>query len=210
MALHTWFAFFVACWLICLSPGAGAVASMSTGLRYGVLRGGWNILGLELGLVLQIAIVAAGVGALLATSALAFALIKWFGVAYLLYLAVRQWRAPTQDYDTLGDDHQGRRRGVLLIRGFLINASNPKAVVFLLAVLPQFLDPSRPMALQYALMGLTLITVDVVVMAGYTGLAARALKLLRSARQQRLVNRGFAALFAAAASLLATARRAAV
>src|SRR5690606_1286437 len=100
MALHTWFAFFVACWLICLSPGAGAVASMSTGLRYGVLRGGWNILGLELGLVLQIAIVAAGVGALLATSALAFALIKWFGVAYLLYLAVRQWRAPTQDYDT--------------------------------------------------------------------------------------------------------------
>src|SRR5690606_8032412 len=137
-----------------------------------------------------------GVGALLATSALAFALIKWFGVAYLLYLAVRQWRAPTQDYDTLGDDHQGRRRSVLLIRGFLINASNPKAVVFLLAVLPQFLDPSGPMARQYTIMGLTLITVDVIVMAGYTGLAARALKLLRSARQQRLVNRGFAALFA--------------
>ena len=83
-------------------------------------------------------------------------------------------------------------------------------MVFLLAVLPQFLDPSGPMALQYTIMGLTLITVDVIAMAGYTGLAARALKLLRSARQQRLVNRGFAALFAAAASLLATARRAAV
>ncbi|MDV3440778.1 LysE family transporter, partial [Pseudomonas otitidis] len=85
MALHTWLAFLVACWVISLSPGAGAIASMSSGLQYGFLRGYWNAIGLQLGLALQIAIVAAGVGAILATSAMAFGLIKWFGVAYLAY-----------------------------------------------------------------------------------------------------------------------------
>ncbi len=81
MTLETWLAFFVACWIISLSPGAGAIASMSCGLQYGFWRGYWNAIGLQLALVLQIAIVAAGVGAVLATSALAFSLIKWFGVA---------------------------------------------------------------------------------------------------------------------------------
>ena len=80
MVFETWLAFFVACWLISLSPGAGAIASMSCGLQYGFRRGYWNAIGLQLALVLQIAIVAAGVGALLATSAMAFGLIKWFGV----------------------------------------------------------------------------------------------------------------------------------
>ena len=78
MAIETWLAFFVACWVISLSPGAGAIASMSSGLNYGFARGYWTALGLQLGLLLQIAVVAAGVGALLATSALAFNLIKWF------------------------------------------------------------------------------------------------------------------------------------
>jgi homoserine/homoserine lactone efflux protein len=92
MAFETWLGFFTACWIISLSPGAGAIASMSCGLHYGFRRGYWNALGLQIALAAQIAIVAAGVGAILATSALAFTLIKWFGVVYLLYLGVRQWR----------------------------------------------------------------------------------------------------------------------
>ena len=91
MTIETWLAFLVACWIISLSPGAGAIASMSSGLNYGFVRGYWTALGLQLGLLLQIGVVAAGVGALLATSELAFTLIKWFGVGYLLYLAWRLW-----------------------------------------------------------------------------------------------------------------------
>lgn len=97
MLFETWLAFFAACWVISLSPGAGAIASMSCGLQYGFWRGYWNVLGLQLALVLQIAIVAAGVGAVLAASALAFSLIKWFGVLYLVYLAIKQWRALPSD-----------------------------------------------------------------------------------------------------------------
>ncbi|MEW6312171.1 MAG: LysE family transporter [Pseudomonadota bacterium] len=209
MTLETWLAFFVACWIISLSPGAGAIASMSCGLQYGFWRGYWNAIGLQLALVLQIAIVAAGVGAVLATSALAFSLIKWFGVAYLLWLAFKQWRAMPE---ALQDPSLGRPIGrplSLVLRGFLVNASNPKAIVFILAVLPQFLDPKAPLLMQYVAMAATMVVVDLIVMAAYTGLAARVLRLLRTPRQQRLVNRTFAAMFAGAAALLATVRRAA-
>ncbi|MCC4260694.1 LysE family transporter [Pseudomonas aestusnigri] len=208
MSIETWLAFFVACWIISLSPGAGAIASMSSGLNYGFARGYWTALGLQLGLVVQIAVVAAGVGAVLAASALAFTLIKWFGVLYLLYLAWRQWRAPNMQVDETQAPRALGQPLALMFRGLLINVSNPKAVVFMLAVLPQFLDVSRPLLSQYLIMGLTMITVDLIVMAGYTGLAARVLRLLRSPRQQRLLNRTFAGLFAAAAGMLTLVRRA--
>ena len=208
MSIETWLAFFVACWIISLSPGAGAIASMSSGLNYGFARGYWTALGLQLGLVVQIAVVAAGVGAVLAASALAFTLIKWFGVLYLLHLAWRQWRAPTMQVDETQAPRALGQPLALVFRGLLINVSNPKAVVFMLAVLPQFLDVSRPLLSQYLIMGLTMITGDLIVMAGYTGLAARVLRLLRSPRQQRLLNRTFAGLFAAAAGMLTLVRRA--
>ena len=210
MALQTWLAFLVACWVISLSPGAGAIASMSSGLQYGFLRGYWNALGLQIGLALQIAIVAAGVGAILATSALAFSLIKWFGVVYLVYLAVKQWKALPSDMADNASERPIGRPLTLVLRGFLVNFSNPKAIVFMLAVLPQFIDPHAPLVEQYLVMGVTMITVDLIVMAGYTGLAARVLRLLRTPRQQRVMNRGFAALFVGAAALLATVRRAPV
>ncbi|OHC45425.1 MAG: threonine transporter RhtB, partial [Pseudomonadales bacterium RIFCSPLOWO2_02_FULL_63_210] len=154
-----------------------------------------------------IVIVAAGVGAILAASEVAFGLIKWFGVVYLVYLGYRQWQALPSDMEAQAERPIGRPL-TLVLRGFLVNFSNPKAIVFILAVLPQFLDPQAPLLMQHLLMGVTMICVDLVVMAGYTGLAARALRALRSPRQQRVMNRTFAVLFVGAAALLATVRRA--
>ena len=207
MAMETWLAFFVACWVISLSPGAGAVASMSAGLQYGFWRGYWNALGLQLALLAQIAVVAAGLGAVLATSELAFNLIKWFGVAYLVYLGWKQWVAKPGEINTADGERPLGRPLTLVLRGFLVNASNPKAIIFILAVLPQFLDPKAPLLSQYLLMALTMVVVDLIVMAGYTGLAARVLRALRSPQQQRLLNRTFGGLFIGAAALLATVRR---
>ena len=207
MAMETWLAFFVACWVISLSPGAGAVASMSAGLQYGFWRGYWNALGLQLALLAQIAVVAAGLGAVLATSELAFNLIKWFGVAYLVYLGWKQWIAKPGEINTADGERPLGRPLTLVLRGFLVNASNPKAIIFILAVLPQFLDPKAPLLSQYLLMALTMVVVDLIVMAGYTGLAARVLRALRSPQQQRLLNRTFGGLFIGAAALLATVRR---
>ncbi|NWK74412.1 LysE family transporter [Acinetobacter sp. SwsAc6] len=201
MSFQIWLAFMLACWVISISPGAGAIASMSSGLNYGFKHGYWNALGLQVALLVQIGIVAAGAGVLFATTPWAFLLVKWFGVLYLLYLAYLQWTAPTQSID-IQNDLPNKSRGKLVLYGFFVNMSNPKAIVFLLAVLPQFIDLTQPQWPQYSIMAMTMISIDLIVMAGYTGLAAKVLRLLKSPKQQKYMNRTFAVLFSCAASLL--------
>ncbi|EXT19776.1 lysE type translocator family protein [Acinetobacter baumannii 44895_3] len=208
MSLQVWFAYMLACWVISISPGAGAIASMSSGLNYGFRHGYWNAIGLQIALLIQIMIVAAGVGVLFATTPLVFKAVKWFGVAYLLYLAYLQWTAPVKDIEI---QHEKKDKSVsaLLLNGFVVNISNPKAIVFLLAVLPQFLDLSKPQWIQYLIMAATMVTIDLIVMAGYTGVASKVLRLLRSPKQQKYLNRGFAVMFSCAALLLSTVHQAA-
>ncbi|AHB93015.1 homoserine/homoserine lactone efflux protein [Acinetobacter baumannii ZW85-1] len=198
----------LACWVISISPGAGAIASMSSGLNYGFRHGYWNAIGLQIALLIQIMIVAAGVGVLFATTPLAFQAVKWFGVAYLLYLAYLQWTAPVKDIE-IQHEKNDKSVSALLLNGFVVNISNPKAIVFLLAVLPQFLDLSKPQWIQYLIMAATMVTIDLIVMAGYTGLASKVLRLLRSPKQQKYLNRGFAVMFSCAALLLSTVHQAA-
>ncbi|WP_120428793.1 LysE family transporter [Acinetobacter baylyi] len=207
MSFQIWIGFMLACWVISLSPGAGAIASMSSGLNYGFCRGYWNALGLQLALLVQIGIVAAGVGMLFTTTPWAFLLVKWFGIGYLLYLAYLQWTAPAQPIQIQSEQHEISRQR-LIIKGFIVNISNPKAMVFLLAVLPQFIDLTRPQAPQYGIMAVTMILIDLIVMAGYTGLAAKVMRLLRSPRQQKYLNRSFAVMFSGAAFLLSLVHQA--
>ncbi|MDT5340003.1 MAG: homoserine/homoserine lactone efflux protein [Mycobacterium sp.] len=209
MALEVWLAFVGAAILIALSPGAGAIQSMATGLKHGVRRGYWNILGMEIGLMLQLTLVAIGVGAAVASSITAFHVIKWIGVLYLLYLAVRQWRSVKTDLRTqIGAAVDGGRLS-LAARGFLVNATNPKSLVFFLAVLPQFVVPTAPLLPQYLAVGATMVAVDLVVMGLYTGLAARLVERLHTPRQQTILNRIFSGLFGTAAVVLSFMRRAA-
>ncbi|MGA8008335.1 MAG: LysE family transporter [Thiomonas sp.] len=210
MDWHTWLTFFAASWLISLSPGSGAISCMTTGLRFGWRLGVWNILGLQLGIGAILVVVAAGLGALLATSETAFAVIKWFGVAYLLWLGIQQWRAPAHglaDADGNTRITETPTRKQLVLRGFLINASNPKGLVFMLAVLPQFINPAAPQLPQYLLCGLSLFITDIVVMNAYTLLAARVLRALRSPQHQLWLQRSFGTLFIGAALLLSAFRR---
>ncbi|MBK6713894.1 MAG: LysE family transporter [Burkholderiales bacterium] len=216
MEWSTWLAFFAASWAISLSPGAGAVAAMSAGLSHGFVRGYAMTLGLVLGIWTQILVVGLGLGALIATSAPGFTLVKWAGAAYLIWLGIQQWRAPakpmvaevdTQDSDAAGAGLRTRRRE-LVLRGWMINTVNPKGTVFLLAVVPQFLELAQPLAPQYGVIALTLGFTDLVVMAGYTALAARVLRSLREAHHIRVMNRVFGSLFVGAGALLATFKRA--
>lgn len=209
MDFSTWLAFFAASWAISISPGAGAVAAMSAGLSHGFRRGYLTTLGLVLGIWTQILVVSVGLGALVTTSATAFMLVKWAGVAYLVWLGIQQWRAPAKPL-TVADEHAGSRRARDLIsRGWIINALNPKGTVFLLAVVPQFLHLAQPLAPQYLVIALTLGFTDLVVMAGYTALASRLLRSLRSSRQIKLLNRVFGSLFVIAGGLLAMFKRSA-
>lgn len=207
MTWQMWFAFFGAAIVIAVTPGPGAVQSMATGLTHGVKRGYWSIVGLEVGLMLQMTLVAIGLGAAVAGSMVAFTIIKWLGVAYLAYLAVRQWRSAPIDLNTQIERGVDGGAFSLLTRGFLVNATNPKGLLFFLAVMPQFVVPTAPLLPQYVTIGITMVAVDLVVMGLYSALAVRLLTWLRTPRQQTLLNRVVSGLFATAAVVLALVRR---
>ncbi len=207
MELSTWLAFFAAAWAISLSPGPGALAAMSSGLNHGLRKGYATTLGLVLGIWTQLLVVGVGLGAVLAASSTAFTVVKWCGVAYLVWLGIQQWRAPVQPLAQRQADAASVRRRELFVRGVLINLVNPKGTVFLLAVVPQFINPAQPLVMQYVVIALTLGLTDLVVMFGYTALAARVLGALKSAAHMRLTNRAFGALFVAAGAFLALFKR---
>jgi homoserine/homoserine lactone efflux protein len=207
MRLDLWLAFIGASVAISLSPGAGAIQSMATGLTHGLRRGWWSVAGLQIGLMTQLTVVAVGLGAAVSRSLLAFTVIKWIGVGYLVFLAVRQWRSTAVDLasEVRADSDGGRL--ALLTRGSLVNLTNPKGLVFLLAVLPQFVVPTDALLPQYLAIGATMTVVDVVVMGAYTGFAARLLGWLRTPRQQTVLNRTMSGFFAVAAVGLSLVRR---
>ncbi|MBO9553579.1 LysE family transporter [Cellulomonas sp.] len=202
MSLSLWLALLGACVVISCTPGAGAVNTMSNSLGSGWTRSIWGILGQQLALVVHIAIVAAGVGALVSRSHVAFEAIRYAGAAYLIYLGIRQFRAST----TVGAvAHEVREPAwSMLRRGLLVNLTNPKAIVFFLAFLPQFVRLDRPLVPQYTLIGTTVVVVDVVVMWFLFASAARGLvRLTASESGRRTLNRVFGGLFVGVGVLLA-------
>jgi len=106
------------------------------------------------------------------------------------------------------DDHETTARGVFM-RGFWVNATNPKGIIFFAAILPQFIDVARPQLTQYAILAATTFAVDLVVMMGYTALAAKVLAAMRNPKHLRVVNRTLGGAFIAAGVALASFRRAA-
>lgn len=208
MEFSTWLTFFAASWAISISPGPGAIASMSAGLNHGFKYGYVTIFGLVLGIWSQLLIVGVGLGALMATSSMAFTVVKWLGVAYLVWLGIQQWRAPARPMVAVSDSGEVVTQRSLILKAWMINVVNPKGTVFLLAVVPQFINLSQPLLPQYLIIGATLAFTDMVVMAGYTALAARVLGALKEPRHIRAMNRTFGSLFVLAGSLLAFFKRA--
>ena len=195
MELHVWLAFLVASCVIAVSPGSGAVLSMSHGLSYGVRRTTATIVGLQLGLAVILLVAGLGVGAVLTASATAFTVIKVVAACYLLWLGWRQWRAPVAPAASADGGEAAREPDLTapqrVLRGFLTNVTNPKGIVFMAAVLPQFIQPTRPLWLQLLVLLATTVMVDVTVMHGYAWLAARLQGVLRSVRARRAQNRVF-------------------
>lgn len=209
MELSTWLAFFAASWAISISPGPGAIASMSAGLNHGFRYGYVTIFGLVLGIWTQLLIVGVGLGALIAASGAAFTVVKWLGVGYLVWLGIAQWRAPARPMVAVSDSGEVVTQRALILKAWLINIVNPKGTVFLLAVVPQFINPAQPLLQQYLIIGATLAFTDLVVMTGYTALAAKVLGALKEPAHIRAMNRIFGSLFVLAGSLLALFKRSA-
>ena len=206
MSWSLWLPFLVANLVISVSPGPGAVLSMSTGLRHGYAFALRSIAGLQAALLLQLAVVALGLGAVLATSATAFLVIKVIGALYLLWLGVAKWRSAVEPLDAEGGG-ASMPRGGLFVQGMLVNLTNPKAIVFMAALVPQFMVHTEPQAPQLLVIATTMVVVDTVVMSCYALLATRFRPLLRNPKALRVQNRIFGGLFIGAGAFLASTSR---
>jgi homoserine/homoserine lactone efflux protein len=207
MDLSTWITYFIATIILSLSPGPGVFSSISSGLHHGFRLGLWNGVGMQAANMILVAIVSLGLGALLLASETLFAGVKWLGVAYLIYLGVVTWRSPTRAFEEDRDDLANTAREVFM-RGFFVNLTNPKGIIFFAAILPQFIDVSKPAMAQYAILAGTTFAVDLAVMMGYTALAAKVLRVMKDPAHLRWVNRGLGGAFVAAGLALASFRRA--
>jgi len=223
MDLHVWTAYLVAMSLISISPGSGALLTMTHSMARGV-KGVWpGVLGLQAGLLIVLMVSGLGLGALLLASEQAFSVLKWAGAAYLFGLGVAQWRAASHEAEQdpasraalaqeMSQSTTSLNASVPLsrlpawrlrvtadtpaftcfVQGLLTNVSNPKGIVFMVAVLPQFLDPARALGPQLAVCALTSVAVDVVVMRlGYAHVAAGLQRLLQGAQARRVRDRLF-------------------
>ena len=202
-------AFFSLAIVLALAPGPDNLFVLMISAAEGRRAGFAVVAGLMVGVMGHTLAVALGLAALFAASATAFTVLKLAGAAYLLYLAWGAWRAPA----SLGAPGEPAQRAQpwprLVGRGVVMNLTNPKVLLFFLALLPQFVKPDQgSVAGQIVALGALFIVAGSLVF-GAIVLAAGALRerLARSARAQRLLNRSAAVVFAGLALRLATAQR---
>jgi threonine/homoserine/homoserine lactone efflux protein len=187
MTLHTWFLFILTEIVLCLTPGPAVLFVVSQAVRYGTRRSLYANLGILSANGFYFLLSAVGLGAVLLASHELFAMIRYVGAAYLIYLGLatimgRGLAIPaTQDTSGTGLRLTGR--------GFMLQAANPKASLFFSALLPQFIDPRSSVPFQILILGLSSIAAEFIVLAGYGLFAGRAFHLAQQPSFAKTTNR---------------------
>jgi threonine/homoserine/homoserine lactone efflux protein len=162
MALHTWLLYMAAAIGLSLTPGPNSLLVLTHGALHGHRRTLFTVAGGALGFLLLIALSMLGIGAVLKTSASALAVLKVLGGAYLVWLGIQLWSAPA--IQLKADASTAVPSGAALLRQGLFTAvSNPKALLFYGAFLPQFIDPARDLLSQFVVMAALFVAVECVV-----------------------------------------------
>lgn len=197
--------------VVSMTPGPNMLLAMSLGLRYGPHRAAWGGAGMCAALALMAAVSALGLGALLTASTTAFEIVRWTGVAYLTWLGVSAWRAPVSPTDPRGAAGSDAGDGAawrLFLRGSLASLCNPKALAYMTALFPQFIDPAAPLPGQLAVLVAVMMIFEFGWIMAYAVGGDRLAARLTDVAAARTLNRLTGGLMIAAGGLLAIARRA--
>jgi homoserine/homoserine lactone efflux protein len=184
--LGTWF-------LVALTPGPAVMCAMSQSTRYGFRHALAGIAGIQLAHFVFFGCVGFGLAALLATATAAFTVLRVVGAAYLFYLGVSILVATLRPAATVRVASPPPRRRSLFLQGFAIQITNPKALVFMSALLPQFIQPDHALALQLCILLATTIVVDAAVQIAYAYFAATGARSLRASGATVWLERAFGA-----------------
>ncbi len=208
MGLELWLVYLAAAVGLSLTPGPNGLLVLTHGACFGLRPTIATVLGGVLGFLLLIAASLAGLGALLAASEEAFTVAKWIGAAYLVHLGVRVWRSPAPVVATgsqAAADIRETRPVRMFGQGFLVAASNPKALIFFAAFLPHFMVPGVSYAVQLTVLGGTFVIVELIYELLLAGLAYHIAPWL--ARHGRWFNRVTGGIFVGFGGVLAATNR---
>lgn len=162
MALHTWLLYLVAAFGLSLTPGPNSLLVLTHGALHGHRKTLFTVAGGAIGFVALIALSMVGIGTLLKASASALTVLKLIGGLYLIWLGIQLWRAPA--IQLRPDASQVNTRGTELFRqGLLTAVSNPKALLFYGAFMPQFIDPNRDLLIQFIVMATNFVVIEFLV-----------------------------------------------
>ena len=189
------------------TPGPTTLLALNQGARQGVRAALPGVAGAMLSDAVLLAAVAAGLGRLLTTSATAFELLRWAGVAYLAWLGWRLLRTPppTAPRHTVATEAVPETAGTVFRRSFTVAVTNPKGYLFFSALLPSFIDPAAPLLPQYALLAAVFAGIDGAVLIAYAVMGAAGARRLGNPRVLRQLDRASGLALLGAASVLAWA-----
>lgn len=179
--------FAAAAFAVILIPGPTVLLVTGHALSAGLRNALFSILGVCLGDIVAMSLTFLGLGAVLATSAEWFLVLKWLGAAYLIYLGIALWRAPV--HPEAGTGRQETRPARIIFRAFAVNVLHPKGLAFYAAFLPQFIRPADPALAQMLLLGTTFTAIAFSVLLGYAVTAARLRSRLARPDVRRFCNR---------------------
>ena len=203
----TWWLFAVTETVLSLTPGPAVLFVLSSALRSGTRRSMGSILGILSANTVYFALSASGLGALLISSYRVFFGVKWIGAAYLVYLGARTILGHDEILPAGEPAEAGASATRLYREGVVLQMSNPKAIVFFSAILPQFIDPRQAVLPQIVILGLTSVVCECAVLSSYSVATARASMWARQPRYAKWTNRVAGSLLIGAGTGLAALRR---
>jgi threonine/homoserine/homoserine lactone efflux protein len=204
MTLATYLLYLAAVALLIVTPGPTMLMCMTNSINHGPRRAMTSVAGAVTAVLGVMVLSAMGLGALLAASETAFTTAKVIGAAYLIWLGIRTFRS---DAVLKVDERPTTPRRSFYLQGFLVGASNPKAVLFFAAFFPQFLNPAAPIVPQFAALALTFMAMEFSVLTTCALGVSRLVPLLQSSRPVRWINRICGGLFTLMGGLLLLSRR---
>lgn len=204
MELHIFIAFVIATMIMIALPGPSVLLTVAHSISFGWKRGIVTVSGATMGIAVQLTIAAIGLTSLLNVVAQAFEWVRWVGAIYLIYLGIKQWRSANNPMNL---ETSSVSKKNLFFQGLVITIPNPKSLIFIAAFLPQFIDTSNPIGLQFVIIVPTFLLITFTVTSIWALVAGKGSKFLRSHRALKVVSRTSGGLMVAAGLGLAAARR---
>ncbi|MES2070440.1 MAG: LysE family translocator [Pseudomonadota bacterium] len=213
MDFNMWLLYMAAVFVLTVTPGPSVLLCITNGIHFGARRTFASALGSISAVCIIMLVSAAGLGAVLAASEKIFLAIKWLGAAYLVYIGIKTFFSKQSsisvDRSAVADRSAGPSKSLtsLYLQGFMVGASNPKALLFFSAFFPQFLNPDLPQLSQFMILGGTFVCFECFWLMFYANFAARVAPWLQTAGRARMFNRVSGLTFVGAGALLASVRR---